>query len=91
MVVGQWALARHDVDGKWPQQLKPALQELTEAGIPVLYVMDVPNYATQAMNRQTACSGGFLNFVCDKSQEDVLEYQAPPARPSGTSSPAFPG
>ncbi|GLY17763.1 acyltransferase [Kineosporia sp. NBRC 101677] len=75
VVVGQWALARHDVDGKWPQQLKPALQELTEAGIPVLYVMDVPNYATQAMNRQTACSGGFLNFVCDKSQEDVLEYQ----------------
>ncbi|GAB3239403.1 acyltransferase family protein [Kineosporia babensis] len=76
VVISNWALARHDVDGKWPEQLKPALEELSDAGIPVLYVMDVPNYATQSMNRQTACSGGWLNFVCDKKQSAVLDYQA---------------
>jgi len=76
VVIGEWALARYQVDGEWPAQLKPALEELTDAGIPVLYVMDEPNFATQAMNRQTACSGGYLNFVCDKSEKDVLAYQA---------------
>ncbi|MCD5348685.1 acyltransferase family protein [Kineosporia mesophila] len=76
VVIGEWALPRYDTDGQWPAQLKPALKELTDAGIPVIYAMDVPNYATQDMNRQTACSGGFLNFVCDKSEKDILDYQA---------------
>ncbi len=76
MVIAEWALPRNDTDGTWPQQLEPAITELTDAGIPVLYVMDVPNYATQDMNRQTACSGGFLNFACDKSEQAILDYQA---------------
>ncbi len=75
VVIGEWALARYQVDGKWPAQLVPALKEFVAAGIPVIYVMDEPNYATQAMNRQTACSGGYANFVCDKSEQAVLDYQ----------------
>ncbi|MBT0772193.1 acyltransferase [Kineosporia sp. J2-2] len=75
VVIGQWALPRYDNGHTWPEQLKPALEELTDAGIPVIYAMDVPNYATQTMNRQTACSGGFLNFVCDKSEQAILDYQ----------------
>jgi peptidoglycan/LPS O-acetylase OafA/YrhL len=75
VVIGEWALARYTVDGKWPAQLVPALKEFVAAGIPVIYVMDEPNYATQAMNRQTACSGGYANFVCDKSEQSILDYQ----------------
>jgi len=75
VVIGQWALPRYSNDGEWPEQLRPALEELTDAGIPVIYSMDVPNWATQAMDRQAACSGGFVNFVCDRSEQSILDYQ----------------
>jgi hypothetical protein len=77
VVIGQWAKIRYDADGAWPARLVPTLRELTAAGVPVMYSMDVPNLATEEMNRQAACSGGYLTFVCDRSEQEILGYQGP--------------
>ncbi|GLY30956.1 acyltransferase family protein [Kineosporia sp. NBRC 101731] len=76
VVVSSWALHRYRNDQTWPEPLRPALEELTQAGVPVLYVMDVPSFATEAMHEQGVCRGGLATWTCGRSQSGVLSYQA---------------
>nr|WP_269328283.1 acyltransferase family protein [Kineosporia mesophila] len=75
VVVSSWALHRYRNDQTWPEPLRPALEELTQEGIPVLYVMDVPSFATEAMHEQGVCRGGLANWICGRSESGVLSYQ----------------
>jgi SGNH domain (fused to AT3 domains) len=59
----------------WPQSLGPTITELREARIPVLFVLDVPNFAAWDAGQPTPCRGGFLNFTCTLSRKNVEAIQ----------------
>ena len=71
VIMSHWGARRMEIEPDWPRSLNPTLIELHGADVPVLFVLDVPNFATWDAGQPTSCRGGFLNFTCTLSRESV--------------------
>jgi peptidoglycan/LPS O-acetylase OafA/YrhL len=75
VVMSHWGAARIKTERDWPQALDPTLAELRGAGVPVLFVLDVPNFAAWDAGQPAACRGGLLDFSCSLPRQDVEAIQ----------------
>jgi peptidoglycan/LPS O-acetylase OafA/YrhL len=75
VVMSHWGAPRVATEDDWPQALNPTLAELRRARVPVLFVLDVPNFAAWDAGQPTACRGGFLNFTCTVPRKHVEAIQ----------------
>jgi peptidoglycan/LPS O-acetylase OafA/YrhL len=75
VIMSHWSARRMETQENWPQSLDPALTELREARVPVLFVLDVPNFAAWDAGQATPCRGGILNFTCTLPRESVEAIQ----------------
>jgi peptidoglycan/LPS O-acetylase OafA/YrhL len=75
VVMSHWSASRVEIQDDWPQSLDPAITELRQASVPVLFVLDVPNFAAWDARQATACRGGFLNFTCTLPRSGVEAIQ----------------
>jgi peptidoglycan/LPS O-acetylase OafA/YrhL len=75
VVMSHWGAARKETEHDWPQALNPTISELRQRSIPVLFVLDVPNFAAWDAGQPTACRGGFLNFTCTLPRQQVEAIQ----------------
>jgi hypothetical protein len=75
VVMSHWSARYIATDDDWPRSLDPAISELGEAGVPVLFVLDVPNFAAWDGGQAAPCRGGFLNFTCTVSRTSVEAIQ----------------
>jgi peptidoglycan/LPS O-acetylase OafA/YrhL len=78
VVMSHWGAARMASEKDWPQALNPAISELRQAGVPVLFVLDVPNFATWDGGQAAACRGGLLDFTCTLPRKQVEAIQGRP-------------
>jgi peptidoglycan/LPS O-acetylase OafA/YrhL len=75
VIMSHWGVPRMATEDNWPLVLNPALTELRQAGIPVLFVLDVPNFAAWDAGQVTSCRGGFLDFTCTIPRDSVEAVQ----------------
>jgi SGNH domain (fused to AT3 domains) len=75
VVMSHWGAARTETEHDWPQALDPSLAELRQARVPVLFVLDVPNFAAWDAGQPAACRGGLLDFTCTLPREEVETIQ----------------
>jgi peptidoglycan/LPS O-acetylase OafA/YrhL len=75
VVMSHWGAARTGTEHDWPQALDPSLAELRQASVPVLFVLDVPNFAAWDAGQPAACRGGLLDFTCTLPREEVETIQ----------------
>jgi peptidoglycan/LPS O-acetylase OafA/YrhL len=75
VVMSHWDARRMETQDDWPQSLNPTITELRQASVPVLFVLDVPNFAAWDAGQATACRGGFLNFTCTLPRKRVEAIQ----------------
>jgi peptidoglycan/LPS O-acetylase OafA/YrhL len=75
VVMSHWGAARMETEHDWPQALDPTLAELGRAHVPVLFVLDVPNFATSDAGQPAACRGGLLDFTCTLPRQEVEAIQ----------------
>jgi peptidoglycan/LPS O-acetylase OafA/YrhL len=75
VVMSHWGAARMGTEKNWPQALNPTLRELRQAHVPVLFVLDVPNFAAWDAGQPAACRGGLLDFTCTLPREEVEAIQ----------------
>jgi peptidoglycan/LPS O-acetylase OafA/YrhL len=75
VVMSHWDAARMDTEKNWPQALDPTLTELRQAHVPVLFVLDVPNFAAWDAGQPAACRGGLLDFSCTLPRKEVEAIQ----------------
>jgi peptidoglycan/LPS O-acetylase OafA/YrhL len=75
VVMSHWGARRVETEDDWPQSLDPAITELRQARVPVLFVLDVPNFAAWDAGQPTSCRGGFLNFTCTLPRKNVETIQ----------------
>jgi hypothetical protein len=75
VVMAHWGAARMETEQDWPQALDPTLAELGRARVPVLFVLDVPNFATRDAGQPAACRGGLLDFTCTRPRQEVEAIQ----------------
>jgi hypothetical protein len=75
VVMSHWGAPRMETEDDWPRSLDPTLVELRQARVPVLYVLDVPNFAAWDAGQPTSCRGGFLNFSCTLARRSVEAIQ----------------
>ena len=75
VIMSHWSARRMEIQDDWPRSLSPTITELREARIPVLFVLDVPNFAAWDAGQPTPCRGGFLNFTCTLSRKSVEAIQ----------------
>ncbi|MBT0769457.1 acyltransferase [Kineosporia sp. J2-2] len=71
VVLSQWLAPHLRRNPDWLETLRPALTELHEAGIPVVFALDTPAFAEEGSPRSSACAGGWLNFGCSESLSEV--------------------
>ena len=64
-----------ETEDDWPRSLDSTIVELRQARVPVLYVLDVPNFAAWDAGQPTSCRGGFLNFTCTLPRWSVEAIQ----------------
>ncbi len=76
VIMSHWSARRMEIQPDWPRSLDPTLAELRGAGVPVLFVLDVPNFAAWNAGQATSCRGGFLNFTCTLPRESVETIQS---------------
>jgi hypothetical protein len=75
VIMSHWGAARMETEKNWPQALNPTLTELRRAHMPVLFVLDVPNFAAWDAGQPAACRGGVLDFTCTLPREEVEAIQ----------------
>lgn len=75
VVMSHWGAARMQTEKNWPQALNPTITELRQAHVPVLFVLDVPNFAAWDAGQPAACRGGLLDFTCTLPREEVEAIQ----------------
>jgi peptidoglycan/LPS O-acetylase OafA/YrhL len=75
VIMSHWGAARMETEKNWPQALNPTLTELRQAHVPVLFVLDVPNFAAWDAGQPAACRGGVLDFTCTLPREEVEAIQ----------------
>jgi peptidoglycan/LPS O-acetylase OafA/YrhL len=76
LVVMSHAVApRIEVEPNWIDRLADPLNELDRANVPVLFVLDVPNFGTEATGEISACHGGIANFSCESTEANILKHQ----------------
>jgi peptidoglycan/LPS O-acetylase OafA/YrhL len=75
VVMSHWGSARLGTEKNWPQALNPTITELRQAHVPVLFVLDVPNFAASDGGQPAACRGGLLDFTCTLPREEVEAIQ----------------
>jgi peptidoglycan/LPS O-acetylase OafA/YrhL len=75
VVMSHWGAARIETEKNWPQALDPTLAELGQARVPVLFVLDVPNFSTLDAGQPAACRGGLLDFTCTLPRAEVESIQ----------------
>jgi hypothetical protein len=75
VAMSHWGAARLKTEKDWPRALDPTLSELRRARVPVLFVLDVPNFAAPDAGQPAACQGGLLNFTCTLPREQVEDIQ----------------
>jgi peptidoglycan/LPS O-acetylase OafA/YrhL len=75
VVMSHWGAARMGTEKDWPQALDPTLAELRRASVPVLFVLDVPNFAAWDAGQPAACRGGLLDFTCTLPRQEVEAIQ----------------
>jgi peptidoglycan/LPS O-acetylase OafA/YrhL len=75
VVMSHWGAARRETEKNWPQALNPTITELRLAHVPVLFVLDVPNFAAWDAGQPAACRGGLLDFTCTLPREEVEAIQ----------------
>jgi peptidoglycan/LPS O-acetylase OafA/YrhL len=75
VVMSHWGAARMETERDWPQALGPTLTELGRARVPVLFVLDVPNFAAWDAGQPAACRGGLLDFTCTRPRQEVEAIQ----------------
>jgi peptidoglycan/LPS O-acetylase OafA/YrhL len=75
VVMSHWGAARLNTEKNWPRALDPTLTELHRAHVPVLFVLDVPNFAAPDAGQPAACRGGLLDFSCTLPREEVEDIQ----------------
>jgi hypothetical protein len=75
VIVSHWSARRMEIQDDWPRSLGPTITELREARVPVLFVLDVPNFAAWDAGQPTPCRGGFLNFTCTLPRKGVEAIQ----------------
>jgi hypothetical protein len=75
VVMSHWGAARMGTEKNWPQALDPTLAELRQARVPVLFVLDVPNFAVWDAGQPAACRGGLLDFTCTLPRQEVEAIQ----------------
>jgi peptidoglycan/LPS O-acetylase OafA/YrhL len=75
VVMSHWGAARMETEKNWPQALNPTLAELRQAHVPVLFMLDVPNFAAWDAGQPAACRGGVLDFTCTLPREEVEAIQ----------------
>jgi peptidoglycan/LPS O-acetylase OafA/YrhL len=75
VVMSHGGAARMEAEKNWPQALNPTLTELRRAHMPVLFVLDVPNFAAWDAGQPAACRGGVLDFTCTLPREEVEAIQ----------------
>jgi peptidoglycan/LPS O-acetylase OafA/YrhL len=75
VVMSHWGAPRMETEQDWPQSLSSAIAELRQAGVPVLMVLDVPNFAGRESGQTSACRGGFFNLTCTLPREVVETIQ----------------
>ena len=75
VVMSHWGAARMETEHDWPQALHPTLTELRRAGVPVLFTLDVPNFAAWDAGQPAACRGGLLDFTCTLPRTQVEAIQ----------------
>jgi peptidoglycan/LPS O-acetylase OafA/YrhL len=75
VVMAHWGAARQETEHDWPQALGPTLAELRRASVPVLFVLDVPNFAAWDAGQPAACRGGLLDFTCTLPRQQVEAIQ----------------
>jgi hypothetical protein len=75
VVMSHWGAARIETEHDWPQALNPTLAELRQARVPVLFVLDVPNFAAWDAGQPAACRGGLLDFTCVLPRQEVAAIQ----------------
>jgi len=75
VVMSHWGAARMGTEQDWPQALHPTLAELRRARVPVLFVLDVPNFAAWDAGQPAACRGGLLDFTCTLPRQEVAAIQ----------------
>jgi peptidoglycan/LPS O-acetylase OafA/YrhL len=75
VVMSHWGAARMGTEKNWPQALDPTLAELRRARVPVLFVLDVPNFAVWDAGQPAACRGGLLDFTCTLPRQEVEAIQ----------------
>ena len=75
VVMSHWGAARQETEHDWPQALDPTLAELRRARVPVLFMLDVPNFAAWDAGQPAACRGGLLDFNCTLPRQQVEAIQ----------------
>jgi peptidoglycan/LPS O-acetylase OafA/YrhL len=75
VVMSHWGAARMETEKNWPQALNPTITELRQVNVPVLFVLDVPNFAAWDAGQPTACRGGLLDFTCTLPRKQVEAIQ----------------
>jgi peptidoglycan/LPS O-acetylase OafA/YrhL len=75
VIMAHWSADRMEIQDDWPRSLGPTITELREARVPVLFVLDVPNFAAWDAGQPTPCRGGVLNFTCTLSRKNVEAIQ----------------
>jgi peptidoglycan/LPS O-acetylase OafA/YrhL len=75
VVMSHWGAAQMDTGKRWPGSLDPTIVELRRARIPVLFVLDVPNFAAWDAGQAVSCRGGLLNFTCALPRKRVESIQ----------------
>jgi peptidoglycan/LPS O-acetylase OafA/YrhL len=75
VVMSHWGASRLETDEDWPRSLDPTITELRQAAVPILFVLDVPNFAARDAGQPAPCRGGFLNFTCTLPRKDVEAIQ----------------
>lgn len=77
VVMSHWFAARTDKHPEWPAVLRPAMQELSEAGLPIVFALDVPSFAGLPLTQSSSCRGGWINFSCERPESVIAKYQGP--------------
>ncbi|MBT0769481.1 acyltransferase [Kineosporia sp. J2-2] len=77
VITTSWLTAHLDREGPSyaTEVIEPALREVDEAGVPLLYVRDVPNLAPPHHTQISPCLGGLVGFRCSRSEADILHWQ----------------